>query len=351
MTGARGVRTRLFPAYAVWGMAKATSKHTSSDKKPMPVYAVFGGDPFLQHRALAEITQIVLGGERDSMAFVEFDGSAASLADVLDECRSMSLLAPLRLVCVREADEFVTKFRKELEKYVEAPSSTGVLVLVCTRWDANWNLYKLVAKVGQNISCRPPRPGDVPEQLTDLARDAYGCDLSLQAAKRLTDLAGYELGRLDMELAKLATYVHPKKVIRTADIEELVGATREEKVFGIIGAIAARDARQALALWDQVLGSDPDAQYRSIGGLAYGFRKLAEMKRLLGQGLSAGEAAKQVGDAWHAAELKTQSERFSLSQWRELLVKLLQIDVAAKTGLGTVRSAVEKLIVELCAAP
>jgi DNA polymerase III subunit delta len=340
----------VFPTYPVWGMAKTTSKHTSPDKKPLPVYVAFGGDPFLQHRALAEITQLVLGGERDSMAFVEFDGPAAALADVLDECRSMSLLAPLRLVCVRDADEFITNFRKELEKYLESPSPTGVLVLVCTRWDANWNLYKLVEKVGRNISCRPPKPGEVPPKLTDLARDAYGCELPLQAAKRLTDLAGYDMGRLDMELAKLATYIFPKTAIRTADIEELVGATREEKVFGIIGAIAMRNPRQALTLWDQVLGNDPDAQYRSIGGLAYGFRKLVEMKRLLLQGVSAGDAAKQVGDPWHAGELKTQSERFSLRQWQGHLVKLLQIDVAAKTGLGTVRSAVEKLIVELCAA-
>jgi hypothetical protein len=42
-------------------------------------------------------------------------------------------------------------------------------------------------------------------------------------------------------------------------------------------------------------------------------------------------------------------ERFSLRQWQDILVKLLSIDVATKTGLGAVRSAVEKLIVELCA--
>ncbi|HVP09977.1 MAG TPA: DNA polymerase III subunit delta [Phycisphaerae bacterium] len=332
-------------------MTTSRSKQAPRHEKPLPVYAVYGGDPFLQQQALSEITRVVLGGERDNMAFVEFDGPTAALADVLDECRSMSLLSPVRLVCVRDADEFITNFRKELEKYLEVPSPTGVLVLVCTRWDAGWNLYKRVEQVGGNISCRPPKPWNVPEWVVGHAKDVYGCDLPMQAAKRLTDLAGYELGRLDMELAKLSTYIHPRTAIRTGDIEELVGATREEKVFGIIDAIASRQPRQALVLWDQVLGTDPQAEHRSIGGLAYGFRKLGEMKRLLGQGLSAAEAAKQVGDSWHAGELKTQAERFSLPQWQEHLVKLLQIDVAAKTGLGTVRSAVEKLIVELCAAP
>jgi DNA polymerase III subunit delta len=332
-------------------MAKSTLKQTSREDKPVSAYAVFGGDPFLQQRALQEITRLVLGGERDSMAYAEFDGPSAQLADVLDECRSMSLLSPVRLVCVRDADAFITNFRKELEKYLEAPSPTGVLVLVCTRWDAGWKLYKLVEAVGRNINCRPPPPKEVPDWIVRQARDVYGCELPMPAAKRLTDLAGYELGRLDMEVAKLVTYVHPRTTIRIADIEELVGATREEKVFGIIDAIASRNPRQALALWDQVLGSNPQAEYLSIGGLAYGFRKLAEMKRLLGQGLSADEAARQIGDSWHARELKAQSGRFSLRQWQEHLGKLLQIDVAAKTGLGTVKSAVEKLIVELCAAP
>jgi DNA polymerase-3 subunit delta len=284
------------------------------------------------------------------MAIAEFDGPAAELADVLDECRTMSLLASVRLVCVRDADAFVAEYREALEKYLQSPSPTGVLVLVCTRWDKRWRLYKLVETIGRNVDCQSPVRAKIPPWLIERARHEYGCELQAAAAQRLIELTGQELGRLDMDLAKLATYVHPRQVIRPTDVDELVGATRAEKVFGITDAIGRRDAARALALWAQVLASDPDASYRAVGGLAYGFRKLAAAKRLLEQGKSPVEAAKMTGVYAPAAELKRQLDRFSLGQWEQHLVELLQIDVAAKTGSGTVQSAVEKFIVELCAA-
>jgi len=324
-------------------------KPSPSDKPP-PVFVVFGGDPFLQREAVENIIIIVLGEDRDKMALVDFDGEEVELADVLDECRSMSLLCSTRLVLVRNADPFVTKYREPLEKYLEAPCATGVLVLICTRWDKGWRLYKRVQEVGRNVECKPLRPRDVPDWLATRAKTAYGCTLNEAAGRRLLDFVGPELSLLDMELAKLATFVHPKKTVQTEDVDRLVGATRVEKVFAITDAIAARDAAKALDIWDQIVGGDPDGQYRAVGGLAYGFRKLAEMKRLLGQGVPAAEAARQVGEPWNAAGLRRQTERFTLRQWRQHLLKLLQIDLAAKSGLGTVQSAVEKLIVELCAA-
>lgn len=324
-------------------------KPSEPDKLP-PVYVIFGGEPFLEREAVEKIIRDVLGDDRDKMAIAEFDGDGAELADVLDECRSMSLLCSTRLVFVRDADPFISEHREALEKYLESPSPTGVLVLICTRWDKGWRLYKRVQEVGRNVECKPMRPRDVPDWLAGRAKTAYGCTLHEAAGRRLLDFVGPELSLLDMELAKLATFVHPKKIVQAEDVDRLVGATRVEKVFAITDAVAARDAATALDIWDQIVGGDPDGQYRAVGGLAYGFRKLAEMKRLLGQGVPAVEAARQVGEPWHAAELKRQTERFTLRQWRQHLVKLLQIDMAAKSGLGTVQSSVEKLIVELCAA-
>ena len=70
---------------------------------------------------------------------MEARGESADLANVLDECRTPSLLAPLRVVLVRGADEFVSGGRNEkkshrelLEKYLESRakiSTKGVLQL------------------------------------------------------------------------------------------------------------------------------------------------------------------------------------------------------------------------------
>ncbi len=320
-------------------------------QQPLPFYAVFGNDRFLRTRAMNDVIDEVLGDDRDNMALAEFDGPKADLADVLDECRTPSLLAPIRLVCVRDADDFVKAHRGALEKYIQKPSPTGSLVLVTGRWDARWRLHKLAVKIGRAIQCDgPKRRADVVAWTIRHAREEYGGGLDSKAAYRLVDLVGDELGLLDMELGKLVTYVAPRPTIGLADVESLVGASRAEKVFGITDAIARRDAAGALALWDQVLATDRDAPYRAVGGLAYGFRKLAEAKRLVGRGLSVGESAKRANIWADTSDLKRQLDRFSLRQWQDHLVQLLRIDVGAKTGLGTVRSSVEQLIVKLCAA-
>jgi DNA polymerase-3 subunit delta len=315
-----------------------------------PVYAVFGTEDYLRRRALEGIVRRVLGGERDSPGLTDFDGDSANLADVLDEVRTLSLLSDRRLVIVRDADEFVRKHRDLLEKYVQAPCPTGVLVLVCKSWASNTRLYKLVASLGGNVECKPLKPSELAGWAIDHARTVYDCTLDSAAARRLVDLVGPSLGQLDMELSKLATCVAPRKKIGASEVEELVGASRVETVFGITDCVARRDTRGALALWEEVLATDRDAPYRAVGGLAYGFRNLAEAKRLTEQGLSHDEAIRRLRLWTQPARLRAQLDRFSLHQWQSHLVKLLHIDLGAKTGLGTVDVAVQKFIVELCAA-
>jgi DNA polymerase III delta subunit len=140
-------------------------------------------------------------------------------------------------------------------------------------------------------------------------------------------------------------------VIRQQDVESLVGASRAEKVFGITDAIARRDAPGALALWEQVLATDRNAPFLAIGGLAYGFRKLAEARRLVErEGLPMAEAARQANVWGDPATVKRQLDRFSLGQLRDHLVQLLWIDVGTKTGLGSVPTSVERFLVQLCTA-
>ena len=60
---------------------------------------------------------------------------------------------------VEEADTFVTKHRRDLEAYVQAPSTSGTLVLQVKQWLATTILAKLVdkARAGDRLQCPRPR--------------------------------------------------------------------------------------------------------------------------------------------------------------------------------------------------
>lgn len=321
-------------------------KKGSSQKDP----AELRTEEFLRSERLHALIHDLLGHDYDPASLTEFDGPSAELADVLDECRTPSLFSGLRAVCVRDADGFVTEYRKELEHYLGAfdpecrksekeesppPEVSGILVLVCRSWPKTTRLYKMTERIGRNWECKPPW-GDrgYTDWIVERAPNTCGCRITRQAATRLFEHIGRELGPLNMELAKLAIYVGSRNEIRTGDIEAVVGISRLEKVFGITDAIADHQPEKALAMWHQVLASDKNASYRAIGGLAWGIRKLAEAKA----GRPTFGGSQPLGRQLH---------RFSLSEWRQHLIELLKIDVGAKTGLGSVESSVEKWIVQL----
>src|SRR5438132_878773 len=82
-----------------------------------PVAVLSGGQRHLKQSALAVLRKIVIADDETSLT--RFTGREADLQSVTDELRTISMWGDRRLVVVEEADEFVTKYRAALEKYVE----------------------------------------------------------------------------------------------------------------------------------------------------------------------------------------------------------------------------------------
>jgi len=305
------------------------------DRGPCPVCAVYGPDDFLRREAIRAIAEEVLGTEPPPMARSDYNGPEADLADVLDEVRTLPFLAEVRLVVVRDADVLITKHREALERYVEAPSTTGTLVLVCKVMNKQWRLTKAIQKAGRLIECKPPPPWERDKWVTARARQTYDKKMTAQTARTLVAMAGEDMASLDAELAKLSIYVGQRDTIEVKDVDALVGLTRPETVFRITNALADRDAATALSVWRQTLATDTQAVYRAVGGIAWAVRQMIGVK----QGAPRG-ASRSTSQA---------AARFTLEQLQAMLVQLLAADVASKTGLGSVEAAIEKLIVRQCA--
>ena len=119
--------------------------------------------------------RLALGEQADEMAVSRFEGKTTSLADVLDELRTLSFFARRRVVVVEEADPFVTKYRAELETYVQSPAKSGVLVLMVKSLPSNTKLAKLVDAGGLALDCGNPGEKDLVPWLTQLASDQARC--------------------------------------------------------------------------------------------------------------------------------------------------------------------------------
>src|SRR6476659_2776604 len=118
-----------------------------------PVYALVGTDSFRQLQVLGDI----LTAMPSDVQRVDADGERAELADVLDELRSFAMFGGAKVVIVRNADEFISRFRESVEDYVNKPSSSATLVLRCTSLPKNQRIYKLIVKAGAVEECEPPK--------------------------------------------------------------------------------------------------------------------------------------------------------------------------------------------------
>lgn len=90
-----------------------------------PVYALIGEDAFLQLQKIdALLRQLGPDAQR-----IDSDGEQAELADVFDELRSFAMFGGSKILIMRNADAFLSRFREQLENYVANPSSGSTLVL------------------------------------------------------------------------------------------------------------------------------------------------------------------------------------------------------------------------------
>lgn len=302
-----------------------------------PVYALVGPDSFLQLQKLSAIAkQLPADAQR-----IDADGERAELADVLDELRSFAMFGGAKLVVVRDADAFITRFREQLENYVASPSDSGTLVLRLSALDKRQRIYKAILATGSIEDCNPP--ADVARWIAQHGRAMHGVALNPDAARLLAELVGNDLGRLDGELAKLALHSDDGKVT-TDQVAASVAFQREQEIKEMTADLAVGDALGALRRWRQLVQLDASAEFRAVTWLGMWLEDVGAVVR----GEPAGKfswkyrdrlpqfinAAKAIGRAGHARALDL----------------LAEVDQQSKSGVGDAAANVERFILQLASA-
>src|SRR5436305_3474208 len=118
-----------------------------------PVHALVGSDLFLQLERLSELQR---AAGKDAQR-IDVDGESAELGDVLDELRSFAMFSASKFIAVRNADDFIKRYREQVEDYVQKPSAGSVLVLRLSSLPSNQRIYKYIAANGQIHDCEAPK--------------------------------------------------------------------------------------------------------------------------------------------------------------------------------------------------
>jgi len=297
-----------------------------------PVNVLSGDDPYLKREVIQGIVRLALDGDDDPSSVRRFEGSQAGLADVLDELRTLPFFTKRRIVVIDEADPFITKYRKELETYVDHSSSSGVLILSVKSWPSNTKLAKIVEKSGIEISCSSPKEGDLANWLVALARDRCQCALSPDGARLLVELVGAEPGLLASEVEKLSVYVGTAARITREDVAKMVEAGRIETIWKALDAATTGQGAQALTYLDGLLASG-EYPIRALAGMSTSLLKLHHAGKLRAARLGLEDACKRAGiPPFAVSNVQKQHAHLGPARVDQIPESLVRADMDLKGG-------------------
>lgn len=339
-------------------MARAAANPSNSAARPAPAYVIFGDEEFQKSKSLQEALDALLPPTVDrGMALCEYDGTRAedqggpALASVFDDLMTLPFLSDRRVVVIRDADGFISAHREPLERYIDAPSKTGVLVLVCRTFPKTTRLYKQIAAAGGRVvECKKPNARGLVEFVSGEAV-ARGKRLEPAAAARIVEQVGDDLGSLANEVEKLALFVGARSQITLADVQALVGMSREEKIFAVMDAAGSGDLVQALAQWRHVLDSDNAAEFKAVGGVAFMLRKWHAAQRMAAAGGAVRDIAPKVMMWGRERELEIILKRQKAPRVRAAWAALAELDAQAKSGARSIEAGVESLLIRVAETP
>jgi DNA polymerase-3 subunit delta len=216
------------------------------------------------------------------------------------------------------------------------------------RLDLRQQFFALCAKNGFVAEFRPPFPNQVPGWALRLARER-GIRLGEDAAQLLADMVGPDLLALGSELDKVAAFVFPAKEVDTNAVAACVGDLHQYNAFDLADALGQRDRQRALGLLRRVLTNENEA-LRVLHALVGHFRRLGQVKDLLGNGTAEGQIERVIGVRGRRLRaLLNQSRLYSAAELRRFMHRAAVLDLTFKSSRSSPSALFDALVLEICA--
>jgi len=272
---------------------------------------------------------------------------------------SMPMMADRRVVVVRDAGALRKDARKAVERYLKAPASDVLLLLVEA---ASGKTDKELAQLATRMEFDSLSADRVPRWISHHAKTELKTSISHAAIDLLQAGVGNDLYQLAAELDKLASYSNGREITEEA-VSAVVGVRRGETMADLLDAIARRNVTQALALVDHVLTQPKASGVSIVMALATQTVALAWGRSRLDEGLSPGrlqgeyfDLLKQLGSVYTGRPWGSAASAWAsaINSWdRDALQNALEALLAADVILKETRFSSEEqvlttLILAMC---
>lgn len=174
-----------------------------------------------------------------------------------------------------------------------------------------------------------------------------GGRIDAEAAQTLCAFVGDDLYQLHHEIQKLVSYTDAARDITKADVQALTPQARQASIFDLVDALGRRNGQQAARVYHNLL-SVGEHPLGILGMITRQFRLLIQVKELAPQLPTASAIARALHqNPYPIRKVLAQSHNFTTEQLRATYHRLLDVDIAIKTGQTDATLALDALIAGL----
>ncbi len=307
---------------------------------------IFSGDSFMVKKSVRELRK-ALDISNEELNVTDFK-SMPKADELIAACAQVPFMSKYRLVIVSECSVLRAKGGAEQAKKIadnleKIPDSTA-LVLCVDSADKRRGLYKKAKKMGEVKEFAEPRQADCINFIIEQA-DSLGVKISRQTAAELVSVSGCDYYTLENELKKLAVYCK-KEAVTSEHIKQCCSKTLEYNVFEIHGLFVNKQAQKAKLMLDDILKSERPEML--IGLFARKIRDMYKAKMMINAGYSLDKIAGTLHVKNFVAQiLYKECKRFSVSQLRNGLLLLADLDYSIKSGEKDASLALPEALVRI----
>jgi DNA polymerase-3 subunit delta len=220
---------------------------------------------------------------------------------------------------------------------------TTCLLFVESEVDKRSKLFKQVKERGYAAELSR-------QDTTQLARWAAG--LLAKEGKKITGqtmefflgMTGDDMENIRMELEKLISYTGDRDVVTDADVRAISTEHVTSKIFDMIAAIANRQTRKAMELYEDLL-TLKEPPMRILFLISRQFNQILQVKELQAKGMDRNTIASKLKlQPFVVGRILPQARQFTREQLLSYVELCVDAEEAVKTGRLQDRLAVELLI-------
>lgn len=205
---------------------------------PAPVYLLKGADGYIRREVVRTLQDTVPQEARDFC--LEEYGDDDDMSSVIASLSTVSMFGGRKVVYLRRQKDLSEREKAMLEEYVSAPADTAVLMI-----DDKAQNYVRIAQKCEIVDCGAVTEKEVKTYIGELLRES-GAAIGDEALSLLYSYCAGDLGRIVSETQKLTSFADVGHEITPGDVEQLVAADVDYKMYEMASAFTDGKAEKGL---------------------------------------------------------------------------------------------------------